>query len=63
MLMSMDFDFLVYSKNRLTPLSMAIYNGCVEIAIMILEYTKIKFGDYDVYMMIHASNKDYNYRQ
>lgn len=61
-LMDFNFDFMVYAKNKLTPLSMGIYNGFTDIICMILEYTKNKFGDHDVFDMINASDKNYEFR-
>lgn len=62
MLIMLDFDFMIYSLGKVTPLTKALDTGHIEIALMILEYTKIKFGNYAVYKMIHASEKSYNYR-
>src|SRR5438132_184093 len=63
MLMKLDFNFMVYCANeKFTPLSLAINTGHIEISVMVLEYTKQKFDDYNVYKMIHTSGMDYNYR-
>lgn len=62
MMMNLGFDFMTYSSGRITPLAKAIDSGHIEIAIMILEYTKRKFGNYAVYKLIHASEKEFNFR-
>lgn len=62
MLMIEGFDFMIYSNGKITPIVKAIDSGHIEIAIMILEYTKRKFGNYAVYKMIHASEKEFNFR-
>ncbi len=62
MLMKMDVDFLVYCKIKMTPLSMAVSMNHLSLIVMILEYTKTLFGDYNVFFMINASNKDYSMR-
>ena len=62
MLMDDGFNFMIYSNDHITPLSMSIDNGHIEIAIMILEYTKQKFGNHDVYKLIHASERYFNCR-
>jgi hypothetical protein len=72
MLMGINFDFTVYSKEGFSPLARAIHMGYFEIAVMILEYTQLKHGtsshrarssdNYEVYKMIHASEKNYDYR-
>ncbi len=62
LLMDFDFDFMVYAKNKLSPLSMGIFNGFNDIVHMILEYTQNKFGEQDVFNMINQSDKNYEFR-
>jgi hypothetical protein len=61
-IMNEGFDFMIYSDYQTTPLMKAIDDETDEIALMILEYTKKKFGDYAVFKMIHASEKNFLFR-
>lgn len=62
LLINFDFDFMVYAKNKLSPLSMSIYNGFIDIIHLILKYTQNKFGELDVFNMINQSDKNYEFR-
>ena len=62
LLMDENFDFMIYSDYQTTPLMKSIDVKTDEIALMLLEYTKQKFGDQAVFKMIHASEKNFLYR-
>jgi hypothetical protein len=62
MVMMEKYDFMVYSSGKITPLIKAVDKGHIEIALMIMEYTKRTCGNYDVYKMIHASEKEFSFR-
>jgi hypothetical protein len=57
MLMRLDFDFMIYNVvTKDTPLALAVTKGYLNITLMLLEYTKMKFGTYAVYKMIHNTS-------
>ena len=62
MMINIGFDVMTYSSDMVTPLALAINNRHIEIANMILEYTKQKFGNTIVYKLIHASEREFNLR-
>jgi hypothetical protein len=61
MLIRHNFNFLVYIDG-MSSIARTIIFGRIEIMILILEYTKIKQNNYDVYKLINSSGREYDNR-
>lgn len=62
MLINNNFNFNVYSHENISTISLCVIMGYVEILIIILEYTKHKYGDYEVFRIVNDSDINYDMR-
>ena len=62
MLMIQEYNFEVYSNLSMTALGACMLYDRVEICVLILEYTKLKKSDNDLFNLINTSNMQYELR-
>ncbi|VBB18020.1 ankyrin repeat protein [Yasminevirus sp. GU-2018] len=61
-LMQHRYDFNTYSAGNLTPIGKCIDKNRIEMMVMILAYTKTKFGDTAVFKLVNSADVDYDMR-